>query len=332
MKLTYLQLESHLTKNLAPIYIISGEEIFLKQEAIHLVRKTAKKAGVSERVRLTPEAGFDWEQLYTLLYSGSLLAEKCFLELDFRDMLPNKTAAAILEEYGNKPALDNILLIDIAKIDDKIARSAWYKSLEKSGMVVTIWPIPREQLPAWIIARVKKYKLQMNADAAQLLADYVEGNLIAAAQTIEKIYLLKPEKSIDCELVQTILADESRFTIFDFIESFIAGDQTRALSILENLKADGTEPILILWGITREIRLLAQLAEQIKQGQSYDTLFQKYRIFSRRQGAVKRFLKTFSLEDCWRFLTHAAQIDQVIKGGAQGNAWDHLQLFCLRMV
>lgn len=332
MKLTYFQLEPHLAKQLATVYIVSGDELLLKQDAIHLIRKAAKLAGCSERIRFTPEAGLDGEQLYTELYSTSLLAEKRLLELDFRDSTPNKTASTILQEYAKNPSPDNVLLIDIGKIDDKIAKSAWYKALEKTGIVIAIWPIPREQLPQWINNRAKKYKLQINHDAVNLLADYVEGNLIAAQQTIEKMYLLQPQTPIDIALIKMILTDESRFTIFDFIENLIAGEASRALHILENLHAEGTEPVLILWGITRELRLLANLAQQRKSGETYENIFQKQRIFSRRQAAVRRFLTRFTAEDCWQHLMHAAEIDHIIKGATPGNVWDGLQLFCLRMI
>ena len=332
MKLTYFQLEAQLAKKLSFVYIVSGDELLLKQEAIHLIRKAAKHAEFNERIRLTPEAGFDWEQLYTFLYSPSLLAEKRLIELDFRDALPNKTASQILQTYAEKPCADNLLLIDIGKIDDKIAKSAWYRSLEKIGMVVTIWPIPREQLPTWIMNRAKKYKLSFQPDAANLLADYVEGNLIAASQAIEKIYLLQPQGVVNAELITTILTDESRFSIFDFIENLIAGDKRRTFHILDNLKLEGTEPVLILWGITRELRLLAELANALKQGLSYESLFQKYRIFSRRQSAVRQFLNKFSAEDCWHYLKQATDVDRIIKGAMPGNVWDHLQLFCLRMM
>ncbi len=331
MKLTYLQFETHLAKNLAPIYIISGDELLLKHDALTLLRKTAKQAGFSERMRITPDAGFDWNQLYTELYSPSLLAEKRVIELDCRDSTLNKTAGAILQEYAERPSSDNVLVIDIAKIDDKIAKSAWYKALEKIGIVVAIWPITRDQLPQWIINRAKKYKLMMQQDAANLLADFVEGNLVAAAQAIEKIYLLKTQAPIDINIVQTVLTDESRFNIFDFLESLIGGDKTRSLHMLANLKEDGTEPVLILWGITRELRLLADLAAKIKNGAAYQDLFQQYRIFARRQLALKRFLTRFSANDCFQFLAHSAHIDRMIKGGISGNVWEQLELFCLRL-
>lgn len=332
MKLTYYQLEPHLNKSLAPVYIISGDEILLKQDALQLIRKTAKQAGFSERIRISPEAGFDWEQLYSMLYSGSLLAEKRIIEFDFRDIAPPKAASAILQEYAKNPNPNNLVSIDIEKADDKIQKSAWFKALEAVGMVVNIWPIPRDQLPQWIMNRAKKYKLQLNHDAANVLADYVEGNLIAAAQALEKIYLLKPEQAINAQLIETILTDESHFTVFDFIENLIAGDKSRALHILETLQNDGTEAVLILWAITRELRLLADWSQQIKHGSTFDSIFQKYRVFGRRQSSIRHFLSKFSTQDCWQKLNQAAEIDRLIKGAAPGNSWEALQLFCLRMV
>lgn len=331
MKLSSFQLEAQLAKKLLPVYIVSGDEPLLKNDALNAIRKTAKQAGFTERTRLSPQAGFDWEQLYSLLYSGSLMAEKRLFELDFRDITPNKAASDILKDYAQRPSPDNVLLIDTAKIDDKMARSGWYTALEKIGAVVTIWPIPREQLTQWIMNRAKKYKLTFQIDAANLLADYIEGNLVAAAQAIEKIYLLQPQQAVSTELIASVLTDESRFTVFDFVENAIAGHTSRTLHMLENLKMEGTEAVLVLWSITRELRMLADLAQQIKQGHTLESLFPKYRIFARRQAAVKRFLTTFTKEDCWRYLSHAAEIDKIIKGFAPGNAWEALQMFCLRL-
>lgn len=330
MKLTSFQLDAHLTNKLANVYIVSGEELLLKNDAINAIHKAAKKAEFTERLRLTPEAGFDWEELYTHLHSHSLLAEKRLIELDFRDSLPNKTASQILKDYAENPNTDTILLIDTGKIDDKIAKSAWYKALEKIGIVIAIWPIPREQLPTWIINRAKKYKLNLPLDAANLLADYFEGNLIAAAQALEKIYLLKPEQVLTSTFVEAILTDESRFTVFDFVENTIAQKPQRALHILEQLQAEGTEPILILWALTRELRLLSDLAQAVNAGEAYEQLFQKHRIFAKRQPTIRRFLTQFSARDCWQALTQALEIDKMIKGAASGNVWEALQLFSLR--
>lgn len=332
MKLTYFQLEPHLAKTLSSVYIVSGEELLLKQEALQLIRQAAKKSGFEQKTRVTIESGFDWEQLYPLLYATSLLAEKRVLELDFKQSTPNKAGSQILSEYGKNPVNDNLLVIDLGKIDSKTAKSSWYQSLAKIATIITIWPMPVEKIPQWIIARAKKYKLSMTLEAAHLLSDYSQGNLMAAAQSLEKVYLLQPQIQIDRDLLTTILTDESRFSLFDFVESLIAGEVPNALRILDKLQAEGTEPILILWGIARELRLLSEWAEQIKQGLSFASLFQEQRIFSKRQTAIRHFLTKHSVEDCWNYLSHLTDIDQQLKGASLGNAWEALQLFCLRVI
>jgi DNA polymerase-3 subunit delta len=332
MKLTYFQLETHLTKSLATIYIVSGDEILLKQDACTMIRKAAKSNGHNEQIRITTETGFDWDQLYPLLHSTSLFNEKQLIELNFSDSTPPKAAGAILQEYAKQPTPSTILLINVGKIDDKISRSAWYTALEKAGMHIAIWPIPREQLPQWIMQRAKRYKLDLKLDAANVLAEYFEGNLVAAAQAVEKIYLLKPTQAIDTDFISSVLTDESRYNLFEFIDCLIAGNLSRTLHILNSLKNDGTEPVLILWAITRELRLLADMALQLKQGKSPDEAFQKHRIFAKRQPAIRRFLNKVSPENCWQHLHHATQVDKIIKGASPGNTWDALQMLCLRLV
>ncbi len=330
MKLQAYQLEPHLAaKKLFPIYIVGGEDILLKQDAIHAIKQAAQQQGFSECVRLTMETGKE-NELYQLLHSASLFAEKRLVELNLMEMTPNKTIDHVLQEYAKKPASENLLLIMLGKIDPKIAKSSWYVALEKISVVVTVWPIPREKLPQWLQQRAKKLKLQLEVAAAQLLTDYTEGNLLAAAQALEKISLLQPNKIIDVELIQTLLTDESHFTIFDFVDAMIAGQSARAIHMLEQLRLDSIEPVLILWGITRELRLLNDMAQQLKQGHTYQAIFQKQKVFPKKQAGVRQFLATFTSEDCWRALAHAAHIDQIIKGARVENVWDAMQLFCLR--
>lgn len=332
MKLSYFQLEPHLAKSLSPLYLVSGDDILLKQDAVQLIRRAAKQAGFTEKIRISPENNQDWEQCYSLFHSPSLMGEKQLIELDCRHNMPAKSAAQLLEEYANAPSKDNVLIIDCPKIDDKTTKSGWFKSIDKNGIHLAVWPIPHEQLPKWIIQRAKRYKLEFHQDAIHLLADYVEGNLIAAAQVLEKIYLLKPEGIVNVNLINSILTDESRYNIFDFIDALTAGDAARSINILEHLKNEGIEPVLILWAITRELRLLSDLAEKTLQGSSLEALFQQQRIFAKRQSAIQRFLKKFKAKDCKQFLMQAASIDKIIKGALPGNTWQALQLFCLRMV
>ncbi len=332
MKLSLAQLELHLKKNISSIYIISGEEIILKRDAIMQIRKAAKLAGFHEYKRVMLNAELDEKELYHALYANSLFEEKCLLELDLSHHTPTKAIGSLLQEYANNPSSNIVLLMNMEKIDEKIRKNSWYSTLEKNSISIAVWPIPREQLPVWIKNRAKKYRLQINEEAITLLADYVEGNLVAAQQAIEKLYLLQTTGMIDIKTIQSILPDESRFTVFEFVDYLIAGEIARALHTLDHLQEEGIEPTLILWGIARELRLLAEMATQIQQGCTCETLLQKHRIYARRQSAVRYFLSTYSAEDCWRYLKQLAELDKITKGVVAGNSWQALQLFCLKMI
>lgn len=331
MKLTYYQLEKQLNHKLLPAYIVSSDEIILKEESIQLIRQKALADGFADRVRLIVETGFNWEELYNQLHSGSLFSVKRLIELNLTRALPNKTGHEILQRYAENPSPDTLLIINIGKMDIKTSKSTWCTLLEKVGALITIWPIPHEQLPQWILRRAKANQLDFNLKLAALLADYVEGNLIAAAQAIEKLAVLKTQEPINEDVIKQMMIDESRYTIFEFIESTIAGNSLRSLHILEQLRAEGTEPTLILWHLTREIRLLAEIAQHVKAGYNLDNLLHKQRIFFKRLEATKKFLQRYTPEDCWHFLAGAIEIDKIIKGIQVGHVWDALQLFCLRI-
>lgn len=330
MKLAHNQLEQHLTKKLAPIYLISGDETLLVQEAVASIRHAARNAGFTERTMLTIEPGADWaKQLHAEAHSLSLFATKRIVELHLAGAKPNAAAVKILKDIAANPLTDVILIISTNKLDSKTEQTAWFKALDKSGITIPIWPIAIEQLPTWIMQRAKKSGLTFTPDAAKRLAEQVEGNLLAASQEIEKLGLLQTNKTIDIHAIEQAVTDNARFDIFSLVECALAGNSQRCIRILDNLCAENTEPLLVLWALTREIRTLAELAKQTKQGVGLGVLFGKYRIWEKRQPGVRRFLQHHNQTSCWAMLSHGSQIDRLIKGAARGNVWSELQQLTL---
>jgi DNA polymerase-3 subunit delta len=330
MKLPFQQLEQHLSKNLAPIYLVSTDELLLAQEAVDLIRAAARKAGYSERVSLTVEPKSDWGKLlYAEAHSLSLFASQRIVELNLANAKPNPATSKILQDISKHPLANTLLIIRSNKFDSKTEQTAWYKALDKAGVSVQIWPITLEQLPGWISQRAKKLKLTITPSAAKLLAEQVEGNLLAASQELEKLSLLQIDKIIDNEAIEKTVTDNARFDIFSLVECALAGNSQRCLRILDNLNAEDTEPLLVLWALTRELRTLAGIATQVKQGEPLGSVFSKYRIWEKRQPGVRRFLQQHNQQSCWRMLAASAAIDRMIKGAAKGNIWDSLQQLTL---
>lgn len=332
MKLTYPQLIQHLKGPIAPIYLVCSDETLLLQEAVALIRESAKKTGFTERVRVPADTVSDWGKcLYSEAHSISLFAVKRILELDLRSAKLTQTNSEALQEYAKKPCADTLLLISADKLDAKKEKSLWYKSIEKTGVAIQIWPIFPEQLPQWIIQRAKESGILLSRQAAAWLAEQVEGNLLAAAQEIEKLSLLKTDGVVDETTLATMVSDHARFDIFNFVDCILTGNSQRSLRILRTLVAEGTEAPLILWAITRELRTLADIIKQNRQGITLSTLFGQFRVREKKQAGIRAFLKRHPLHACHDFLSAAAGIDRIIKGAEAGNVWNEMERFVLRM-
>lgn len=326
MKLTLQQLETNLTKNLAPIYIISSDELLLVQETAELIRHAALKQGFSDRILISADAGLEWgNALYSNTHSMSLFASKQIIELNMHQTKFNATTTKALQEYAVKPSQDTLLIIRTDKVDAKTEKSAWFQGLEKASVFVPIWPISAMQLPQWILQRANKIGLKLTKDAADFIANQVEGNLLAASQEIEKLNLLQTGNVINKTTLEESITDNARYTVFHLVESLLAGQQARSLRILKHLAAEDTEPTLVLWALTREYRTMAEIMRQLKQGASFSQLCTKFQIYEKRQAAVRAFLQRNTIEKCWDFLLKAATVDRMIKGAEKGNVWDELE-------
>ena len=140
-KLRPEQLSQALSKQLAPIYLVSGDEPLLIQEACDAIRQAARQAGFSERELYHVDNSFEWGQLLAAANSLSLFAEKKIIELRMPNGKPGDKGGKALIEYTQSPASDNLLLVVTDKLDGATQKSKWFKAIDDAGIHVQVWPI-----------------------------------------------------------------------------------------------------------------------------------------------------------------------------------------------
>ena len=91
-------------------------------------------------------------------------------------------------------------------------------TLAKHGVLVEIWPVKPSQLPNWIRKRMLKAGLNPDPEAVVLLSDFVEGNLLAAQQEIDKLLLLDQGNVVTAQLIRQCVANNARFDSFRLVE------------------------------------------------------------------------------------------------------------------
>lgn len=330
MKIKLSQLEQSIEK-LSALYIISGDETLLVQDAIALVRQRALAAGFNERITITLEPSMSFEQLFHAnVYSFSLFSHKKIVEFNLHTTKLSQHHGKILTDYLTKPDKNTLVLIQTHKIEPAQEKTVWFQALEKKSIVVSVWPMTAAQLPHWIIEYAKKYQLNMSKPFAEQLAFLVEGNLLAAKQEIEKLSLQKIDV-LDATTLYENVTDHAHFDIFNLVENALLGLSNRCLRILHHLFSSNIEPTLILWALMREIRLLATMQKQLLAGKKLSQLLTEHRIWEKRQASIRSGLQRHTQTNLWELLLIGAKIDRIIKGVERGNSWDELQQLTLKI-
>lgn len=313
MKIQVEQLLSNLTKNIAPLYLVSGDEFLLVQEACDTIRKHTTEAGYGEHEVFYIESGFNWEKFLSSANNTSIFGDRVLIELHLKSKLTD-TASKILQNYAKNPSPDKTILIVANKLDASQQKTTWFKAIDAHGVIMQIWPIELSQLPFWITRRLKSAGLNADHQGVQLLADHVSGNLLAAVQEIEKLSLLYGSGNLTAEQISLAITDNSRFNIFDLLDAAVNNKAAAVNRILERLKSENIEPTLILWSYTHELRSLINISFDIKHGINIDQAIIKNNIWYNRKLLVKKALGRFDLAQLQNFLKSAMHVDLIIKG------------------
>ena len=331
MRLRPDQLAGHLQQGLAPLYLVSGDEPFQVEQASQAIRQAAQAQGYSERDVLYVERGFDWHALSESANTLSLFAQQRLLELRLPSAKPGDAGGKALVAYCERPPEDNVLLIIAGKLEKAQQNTKWFKALDKTGAVIQIWPVDADKLPSWIEQRMQLRGMQPTPEAVALLADRVEGNLLAADQELEKLRLLSGGGVVDADQVAQAVSDSARFDVFGLVDAALLGEAARATRILGGLHSEGVEPVLVLWALTREIRSLSGMGQLLQQGQGMGQVMSQYRIWDKRKPPVQAALRRYGLKRWHGLLWQAGEIERVVKGRAPGKAWDELLQLTLKI-
>ncbi|MDP0588639.1 MAG: DNA polymerase III subunit delta [Candidatus Endonucleobacter bathymodioli] len=339
MKLGSDQLASYLQRQLSLVYIISGDEPLQVSECADLVRKKAKEQGYAERIVYHVDNIFDWRELLGAANSLSLFSYKRIFEVRMPNGKPGESGKKALMEYMKAPSTDNLLLLITGRIEGQAQKSKWFKTLDKNGVFIPVWPIESNKLPGWIASRLKKDGFEITPDALILFSECIEGNLLAAFQEIEKLKLVAQGNIIDENIVRESVLDSARYDVFDLADAVLDGNIKTCMRILGVLKGESVEPPVVLWALVREIRLLSHLGHQLSKGLSQDAAlsvsakvvgFSPY-LLKRRSRLIHKAIMRHSGKNLRSMLILAGQIDAQIKGLIKGDTWHNLRILSLTL-
>ena len=330
MQIASEDLPRHLVSGLKPLYVVYGDALLLAVEAADSIRAAARAAGYSERETFMVEQHFKWGELRNSAQSLSLFAERKIIDLRIPSGKPGTEGGQALQDYVADLNPDVLTLISLPRLDWSAQKSQWFTALQRHGVMVSADDIPRNALPRWIAARLKRQEQSADETTLEFLADRCEGNLLAAFQEIQKLALLFPAGALSFEQVRDAVMDVARYDIFKLSEAMLSGNAERFARILEGLRAEGTATVLVLWAVSEDIRTLGKVLQVVQCGANLGNALRDMRVRKDRQGLIESAARRLKSPHIERAIQQAARLDKTIKGLRQGDVWDELLQIGLR--
>ena len=326
------KLDAHLAKGGSSLYLVHGDEPYQLGRIGDRLRAHAKAAGFAEREVVVANEDADWARFRESADSLSLFAERRLIELRIPTGKPGRVGGETLKDYAADPPPDVLLVVTSARLDRSGTGSAWFKAIDKVGVTIAVQPLPAAQLPAWLGHRLRERGLLPSPAALDLVAERVEGNLLAASQEVERLALLHPAGELDVDQVLASVADSARYSLPDLVLAALQGQPARALRVLGGLREEAVAETLVLWALAQEIRAAARAAETIAAGGSSDAALKSAGVWQNRVGPLKLALERHPDPALWLgLLATTAEVDRQIKGQGEGDAWDTLAALVARL-
>ncbi|MFN0158264.1 MAG: DNA polymerase III subunit delta [Bacteroidota bacterium] len=263
--LTYADLRASLKrKEFFPVYLLYGEEDYLASEASDLLVDAA----------LTPdERVFNLDIVYgnegdardiaSRASSFPMMAERRVVVVREMDKLQNKE---LLAGYLEQPSPSTCLILVSVKPD---FRKKPYVSAKRHGKVIEFKPLYDNQIPPWIMERVKGEGKAMVPEAAELLASYIGNSLREVLSELEKLYVYVGEKkNIDTNDVADVVGISKEYNIFELQRAVGAKDTVRSPFIVDRMLESGENATMILVMLTRYFTALWKLHDMRRRGVS----------------------------------------------------------------
>jgi DNA polymerase III subunit delta len=316
---------------LRPAWLIAGAEPLLVLEAADAVRAAAREQGISEREVFEAQGNQrepDWGALEASFNAPSLFSSRRLVELRLPTGKPGVEGAKVIGGFCADPPGDVCLLVTCGEWSQKHG-GKWSQAIGQVGVIVTASPIRPHELADWIDRRLRAKGLKADRDAVQRLAERVEGNLLAAAQEIDKLALLSDGGTLDAARMEALVADAARFDVFRLVDAAMNGQGALVSRMIVGLRAEGDSVLALLGMVAKELQRAAAVARVHARGGNLAAEFRAQQIWESKQAAYRRALQRHPAARWERFVADAGLVDRIAKGRASGDAWVTLERLLL---
>ena len=252
--------------NRLPIYVLAGDEDFLKRACRDAV--VAKFVGDGDpEFAVSSYAGdkLDLSTIRNELETLPMFAPCRVVVVDLADPFVTANRES-LERYFAKPSTAGVLILDVKTFPETTKLA---KALTDGAKIACKSP-PMAKLADWCCTRAKAgHRKKLGRDAAMMLLELIGTSMGQLDQELEKLAVaIGPRPEITGDDVHKLVGRSRAANVFQILDAVGDGKPQVAFTILHQLFAEGEDPLAILGALTSNLRKLATVGRHAALGQS----------------------------------------------------------------
>jgi DNA polymerase III subunit delta len=237
------------------VYLLLGDDEERKSRGVEKLRG-------GRTVEAYDASAIGPETLVSACNSFSLFGEGPFVVLKDLDAW-NAAQKAVIVHYLEDPSPGSDLILLGKKLG---ARERLLTAVKNSGEVHTFEQPTGKALVRWLVGHAKKLGLELPEDVAEDLTNRCSGDKMRLLQETEKLVLYVGDGTVTQDDVAALCPPDVQSNIFAFVDSLAAGEQDKALRLLEDLIATGEPPLRLTFMIRRQFQLVARARALMERG------------------------------------------------------------------
>lgn len=303
---------------LKSLYWIQGDEPYGVQQAVLSLWQKAKALNFCKRF-YDAELAFDWQILSALKQTHDLFEPLVFVHLQWNHPKLDEQKLDILKALL---ALENphyCVVITSLRLTATLQKQAFFKGLEKKGLLSTVWPLKPYEWPKWLKEEATLQNITLSAGAIQQLQKYHEGNPLSAKQAICRLSFLQKPLITD-EDVQNDAEQGAQYGVFALIDTLLK-QEPKALLMNAVLKQQGQELLPMLGAWMKSLDTLLKLHEQGAKESTLAEYCSRLGVFSKQVPLITSFFKKNNQTQLQHWWQKGVEVDTLIKRFETTLAW-----------
>lgn len=333
------ELHNKVKKNqIAPLYLLYGQEEFLIEETVNLIINavlTSEEREFNLSIYDMNETAVETaiEDAETLPFLGGkrvvLIKDPIFLTGQ-KEKTKIEHDLKRLEQYLGSPSPESIVIFtgNYEKLDE---RKKIVKLLKNNGETLQATLMDEKAIRTWIKSRVHECKKEIDGESIDLLLQLVGPKLMLLASEVDKLILYIGEESeINSSAVRNLVPRTLEQNVFALIDMIVKRKTEEALQFYFDLLEQKEEPIKILSLLAGQFRLIYQVKELYKRGYGQNQTGTYLKVHPFRVKLAGEQAVRFTEQELQEIMNDLAEIDYKMKTGKMDKKL-LLELFIMQL-